>query len=448
MGKSDGTCFYPTVNCGMQTCSADKLVPVGTCNMGSCSTPSPQLCPKGFVCAANACKTTCATNSDCEPDFYCWNGACHSDVVSVAGGFNHTCAALKDGRVFCWGDNTDGELGNGTVGGLSPIPVQVMGVSNATQVGLGTYFSCALTSAGGVVCWGVGTAGQLGTGKPNPATGDYIEASATGVVTASGTALSGAKALAVGNSAACAIVNGGIDCWGDNGGHSLNVDAVTTATAQPVRQAMPVLNISTAPNVLAMGTDFQVASFTSNQVCPWGTNNTYDTIAMSCPGNCFVPQGQCFSASSVNQVTAGSDFACARMGGSVECWGDDVSNQLNTTDTSLVLLPPPGALVNLSPGAMDVAAYISTACAIIADGAGTIKCWGTGYTSSNVFTLPVTVTTSFPAGVQASALSTGSSAQVFCVIDNDGSLWCWGTGAVGDGSSNGVASPVPVHATW
>jgi hypothetical protein len=83
-------------------------------------------------------------------------------AVSVSGGFYHTCAALRDGTVQCWGDNDSGQIGNTLA--YSNVPMTVAGISNALAVSAGAYHTCALLANATVRCWGRNTNGQLGNG--------------------------------------------------------------------------------------------------------------------------------------------------------------------------------------------------------------------------------------------------------------------------------------------
>ena len=93
-----------------------------------------------------------------------------SDVTAIAGGFEHTSAVTQSGGVSCWGNNQFAQLGNGTIGGpsghflFSSVPLAVVGISNATAVAAGKYHTCALTATSGVKCWGQNNEGQLGDG--------------------------------------------------------------------------------------------------------------------------------------------------------------------------------------------------------------------------------------------------------------------------------------------
>jgi alpha-tubulin suppressor-like RCC1 family protein len=85
-------------------------------------------------------------------------------VSAIATGDFHTCALLKGGAVQCWGDNTYGQLGNGTtVGGQR---VAVVGLTQAAvAIEAGGFHTCALLNDNSVACWGHNDRGQLGTGN-------------------------------------------------------------------------------------------------------------------------------------------------------------------------------------------------------------------------------------------------------------------------------------------
>jgi hypothetical protein len=129
-----------------------------------------------------------------------------SSVTAVSAGATHTCALRTDGSIQCWGNNYEGQLGDGT-GTPSPTPVTVSGITTAIEVRAGWGHSCARLSDGTLRCWGEGTSGQLGNGA--------VQTSTTPV------AVSGIS-TAIGLTAgwwhhSCALLSdASVRCWGVN----------------------------------------------------------------------------------------------------------------------------------------------------------------------------------------------------------------------------------------
>jgi alpha-tubulin suppressor-like RCC1 family protein len=129
-----------------------------------------------------------------------------ANASQVAGGHEHSCALLSTGHVECWGNNAFGQLGDGSEANSST-PVQARGVTNATQVAAGSYHSCAVLSTGHVDCWGEDRAGELGDGK--------IEESSTIPVEVQG--ITNATQVVLDGYHSCAVLSTGhVDCWGNN----------------------------------------------------------------------------------------------------------------------------------------------------------------------------------------------------------------------------------------
>src|SRR5688572_7326590 len=82
----------------------------------------------------------------------CVAGAC-DDPVDVVAGWDHTCALLISGRIACWGDNSGGQLGDGTFDDRTR-PVMVLDLRDIVEVAAGFQHTCARRVSGTVLCWG------------------------------------------------------------------------------------------------------------------------------------------------------------------------------------------------------------------------------------------------------------------------------------------------------
>lgn len=148
-----------------------------------------------------------------------------SGVKAISASGNDACALLTGGGVKCWGDDGYGQLGDG--GGPSrATPVDVVGMtSGVAAISTGAYDTCALMTAGTVKCWGRNEVGGLGDGTTTPRSGPVDVVGLPPNVTS----------ISVGSEHACAVTSkGGIDCWGGNGFGELG-DGTTTERLKPVQ---------------------------------------------------------------------------------------------------------------------------------------------------------------------------------------------------------------------
>ncbi|WP_099831848.1 MULTISPECIES: RCC1 domain-containing protein [Methylosinus] len=130
-----------------------------------------------------------------------------SGVVAIAGGNQHSCALATAGAVKCWGSNSHGQLGDGTTANRAT-PVAVPSLSSGVvAITAGWGHSCALTKAGAVVCWGDNSNGQIGDGTTTTRHTPVVVSGLT----------SGVVAIATGSNHNCALKgNGAVLCWGSN----------------------------------------------------------------------------------------------------------------------------------------------------------------------------------------------------------------------------------------
>jgi alpha-tubulin suppressor-like RCC1 family protein len=147
----------------------------------------------------------------------------------VATGARHSCALAADGTVWCWGEGTHGRLGNGGVAG-SATPVQVAGGLRFTALSAGFFHSCAVATDGAAYCWGLNGEGQLGSAST-------ARAADGNAYTASPALVSGGlrwKQVSAGDGHSCGVTSDAkLRCWGENLSGQLG-DGTTTSSMTPV----------------------------------------------------------------------------------------------------------------------------------------------------------------------------------------------------------------------
>jgi alpha-tubulin suppressor-like RCC1 family protein len=183
------------------------------------------------------------------------------DAVAVSAVGEHACAVREGGTVVCWGRNFEGNLGTTydyTVLEYSATPVDVHGVTGAVDVAAQLDHSCALTGAGGVYCWGRGELGQLGT--------TFAGTSLTPVAAL----IDDAVAITAGHGFTCTVRDtGDVACWGGNHLGTLGTGAQPDDPDLASNTPVTVLNVSDAVSVAA-GQWHACAATASGEVWCWG----------------------------------------------------------------------------------------------------------------------------------------------------------------------------------
>lgn len=336
-------------------------------------------------------------------------------VVALAAGIEHTCALFNDGSLRCWGHDNGGQLGAGTITQRS-VPREVAGLTTGvTQVAAGGRSSCALTSAGGVKCWGEG---PLGNGLSS---GSSLPVNVSGLT-------SGVQAVAVGIWYGCALTSaGGVKCWGDNRSGQLG-DGSTTQSLFPVS----VVGLTSGVKALTVGTFGHVCALTDAGAAKCWGGNSDGQLGNGTTTSSPVPVNVTGLASSVVGISAGAQHTCAVTGaGSVKCWGLNSSGQLG--DGTVSITPPYGKSLPVDVagigGATAVGAGAGFSCAKVGSG---VKCWGSnasgqlGNESTANSPLPVDVS-GLTSGVDA--IATGHDHT--CALTGTGGLKCWGLNVYG-----------------
>ncbi|MGB0680331.1 MAG: RCC1 domain-containing protein, partial [Polyangiales bacterium] len=225
------------------------------------------------------------------------------NLSTLAGGKDFTCGITSAGGVLCWG------TGNPT--GATSFAVAVAGLSNVTALGLGDDHACALISDGTIRCWGDNTSGQLGDGS---------NTQSSTPVTVSG--ISDASAIAAGSRFNCAVRTGGsVNCWGDNTSGQLG-DGSQTASNLPVTTT----GLSDATQLDA-GWEHVCARTRSGHMYCWGSNSGYQLGVVNPRPTATTPQQVRHNLdgavlAGVAQVSLGGGTTCflRNDGVTLTCW--------------------------------------------------------------------------------------------------------------------------------
>ncbi len=291
-----------------------------------------------------------------------------SNVVQVVAGEGHTCALLSIGEARCWGDNGFGQLGanNPMIKfALSPVPVLLPNNSplkGIVSLAAGWDHTCAVLSDGKVMCWGANDFGQLG----NQSTAFYL-APVEVKLGSGGTALGGITAVTAGQSHTCAIgPNQSVYCWGDNSSGQLgNGSAASSSLTPVVVSGVGGNGVLTGVEQVSAGALHTCArTDAAGEVLCWGSNGNGRLGIGESGGKSLVPlnaKGVSGEATFTGtaRISSGNGHTCAVTTNRIRCWGTNSSGQIgdNTLSnrlvpTKLVLPPPdgPGSTVTFAAG--------------------------------------------------------------------------------------------------
>ena len=382
-----------------------------------------------------------------------------------AGGY-HACAVTSTGGVKCWGVNGNGQLGNGSSTGpenctyntttlaCSMTPVDVSSLSSGVaKVVSGGYFACALTTAGGVKCWGSNLYGQLGNGGT---TESSVPVNVTGLT-------SGVTDISAGANHVCALMSaGGIKCWGNNeygklgNGSSVGPQTCNDGTNNVACSQTPVnvSGLTGTVTAVSAGLEFTCALISGGIIKCWG-RNTWGSLGNNSETDSVYPV-------SVTGITGGATalssspngyFSCAVVSGAAKCWGSNDYSSLGVSNSTTGYCngsdpcsKVPVNVTSLTTGVTGISTGANHACALVTGGG--IKCWG--YNADGELGNGGTADSYTP--VNATGLTSGVSQISMgfffsCARTTSNSLKCWGNnywGQIGDGTTTQRTTPTDV----
>ncbi|MCL2825641.1 MAG: hypothetical protein FWD57_16735, partial [Polyangiaceae bacterium] len=337
-------------------------------------------------------------------------------VVAISAGGGHSCAVTSAGSVECWGQHIFMQFfEEETISDLNAVPAQVLGPeSGAVAVSSGYGHACALTSAGGAMCWGWNFSGQLGDGtridNETPQTVLGLEA--------------GVLAVTGGTYFSCAISSElGTVCWA-------NIDGFGTVL-DPVWYQVTGLE----PGVAMISSGYRttcVIGSVGEAMC-WGDNSSGQ---IGDDGKCVIEE---FSATSQNGH---------RQGLPQKSRSYDYSQSVNGTDTVRPLdlyddcyREQPTQVSGLESGVTGISVGNCGACAVTSGGA--VMCWGCNHGDGPGFASIARVPMPVP-GLESGVVQVAEGHGFSCAVTTSGEILCWGDGKSGQLGSGFLDSSVPV----
>jgi alpha-tubulin suppressor-like RCC1 family protein len=284
--------------------------------------------------------------------------------TAVSAGSQTTCA-IGDGKLYCWGLNSRGQVGDGTMADRGSPTLVTGGIDDWSSVAVVMQHTCAISFSRGVYCWGDNPYGQAGAGT-NP------QLTPTQISDGAGPML--ASSVAVSLDSACASkFDGTLVCWGNNGAGELG----EAQMGQP-QTSVPVSATTSTGWTQLQGARHYFCGVRSGETVCWGASRFGGL------GNGFWIQGggdHVFApvqgTSGTTQLAIGWDtgqedlaLSCALAGTDVLCWGDNRFGQLGTGAPTMELLP---TAIDGEHTWDDLQAGLDHACGVDGD---KLYCWG------------------------------------------------------------------------
>ncbi|MBU1219226.1 hypothetical protein KKF34_00545 [Myxococcota bacterium] len=425
---------------GNLSCNSECKFDTGECLTAGCG--------NGVVDGIEACDGTNLDGKDCSDYGFsagtlsCSNcqavtDECYHVFETLKAGAGHMCALDFNGHAWCWGNNEYGQIGDGTITTDRTVPTAVAMPEDVTfvQIAPGGAHTCALDNNQKIWCWGANNMGQVGNGE-----GGSGEVSLEPTLIAP---LDDADFLSVSSGAfhSCGVMTtGGVLCWGGNGQKQIsNFSGGFAVTPYQIP------GISTSVIVEAGGY-FNISTNPSGSMIGWG-QNTRGQLGLETPTTVITPNPIMLGNVDIISC-GGFHTCIIDTNSLAACWGDNSFGQLGSGLTTPVFsympveldLPSGVTITTIEAGGE------SHTCALTDD--FRIMCWGDneygqlgdGYTDDRLS--PTFINQEM--GLQF--ISVAPASRSTCTLDSSGHAWCWGDNEFGQLGINSVSpSLVPVQ---
>ena len=352
------------------------------------------------------------------------------NVQQIVAGESHACLRDKKSRVFCWGVNDDGQLGNGTTT-LSFTAVRVQGLPEIVRLAAGQRHTCALGADQSVWCWGSDGDGELGNGirRPSFPTPQKVD----GILTKS-------VAITAGGWHTCVLDEAGqMTCWGRNTSGECGIDGADRFTTPAVVKAMP-------RGVLAMtsGT-WHTCGILANRAVKCFGRNADGQLGIGAEGQFESTPQDVRILTDAAFLMAGDDHTCAvQTTGAMMCWGDGFLGELGNGigQGNPAPTPVPDAF-----GAIHAAGGLEHTCAVMSD--HSTLCWGKGL-QGQLGNLDTPLLSKVPVAVVGihDAVQVAAGSEFSCIAHAVRGAACWGAsgnGELGHGEHDDELQTSPVE---
>jgi alpha-tubulin suppressor-like RCC1 family protein len=335
---------------------------------------------------------------------------------SISAGATHTCALTTGGEAYCWGDNSEGELGSGDRFD-SDVPTPVIGGIRFLTIDASVEFTCGLTTSGEAYCWGRNDTHALGNGA--------MPRSDAPVLVTGGQLF---RAVAAGGDHACGVaVDGVAYCWGSNLEGQLGTgDTSSSPLPLPVAGSLRFLSITA-------GDDHTCALTVDSLAYCWGSNQRGQLgTGRRDPG--WTPQPVAYHRH-WRSLSAGARHTCGIVAGArptAYCWGDNFHGQAASPRGAWTAWAPTFATDGF--GLAQVSAGRWHTCYLRRRNINAIICVGANFDKQLGTFL-------FADYIQVSAGDAHT-----CALGADRAAYCWGRNAAGQlGDGTHLRQPRPVR---